>query len=785
MPFAVPSSPIERLPSPWSDSYWSPLAEESAGSLHDYLRIVRRYRLLVLSLLGCALATAALVGWIMPPGYTASGMILIEAPAPQALSLKDLEAEPPQIEDDYYYETQYQVLKSRSLAQQVIEELKLDREPTFAAALGREDNNRIEAWLSALEREWPLSQVGRRSARHFGYPWRYPRPALATPATNLSQPLPAAVRSRLIDLYLAGLQIAPRQRSHMVAVSFSCSDPRRAAAIVNAHIRAYVRRGFELHAQMSHEAREFLAGKLVELKHRLAKSEQALNTFRRASGVVAFSLDDREKSVMQRFTDINAELGRVANQRIALEAQTDLIRRGQEQELPEVINNPVVQQLQEQNYALNERYAQLANRFNLAYHPLADLGVELAESRRRLNQEIHFVTDSVQAAYQAELAKERGLDRELVNVRGQVLALNDAALQDAVLAREVDINNQLYKSVLERLKEIGVAAEAPLSNVSVVDWAEVPLKPTSPRIRLIVCLSAFLSLFGGLGLAFLLNHLSDRFDSPHDVERYLRLPRLGMVPDFRQLGGRAYAYDKAWRRTSRAAVIGAETRSGGASGGEEARAELVVVRAGSSLAAEVYRSIRTALLLSRPGEPPPKHLMITSAGPGEGKTVTAINLGLAFAQMGSRVLLVDADLRASRCHAVLAVDDRPGLSEVLRGTIAPDRVIRDTAGGLALLPAGTPPSDPSALLGSRAMREVLANLAQHYDYVLLDCAPTIAVSDAVILSTLVDGVVMVVGRKMSRRLAMESCSRLGYVRARLLGVVMNEVAPTGLFEHGG
>jgi succinoglycan biosynthesis transport protein ExoP len=778
MPSSVPAALAEHSASPWIETSWTPRVEESAGSLHDYLRIVRRYRLLIVALVGGALILAALVGWIMPRGYTAYGMILIEAPAPQALSLKDLEAEPPQVEDDYYYETQYQVLKSRSLAQQVIQELGLRNSPSFAAAVTAGDRAGTAARVVALGQYWPIAKAQRWISRHLGYTWRVAAPAATPPARSS----PASIQSRLIDLYLARLQVAPQQRSHMVAVSFSDPDAVLAAAIVNAHIRAYVRRGFELHAQMSKEARKFLAGKLVELKDRLANSEQALNNFRRASGTVAFSLDDREKSVMQRFNNINAELNQVANRRIALEAQNELIRRGQEQELPEVIGNPVVQQLQEHNAVLSERYAQMASRFNLAYHPLFDLAVELAEARRRLRQEIHFVTASVQAAYLAELAKERGLDRELADLRGQVVALNDAALQDAVLAREVDINNQLYKSVLERIKEIGVAAEVPLSNVSVVDWAEVPLKPTTPRIKLILAISAFLSLFGGLGLAFILNHLSDRFDSPHDVERYLRLPRLGMVPDFRQLGSRSYVYSKTRPRAS------ADGPAAGAqldpNEGEEARAETMVAR-GSSLAAEVYRSIRTALLLSRPGETPPRNLMITSAGQGEGKTVTAINLGLAFAQMGSRALLVDSDLRASRCHQVLGVDHCPGLSEVLRDNLDPARAIHATVGGLALMPAGAPPPDPSALLGSRAMREVLAVLAQRYDYILLDCAPTIAVSDAAILSTLVDGVVMVVGRKISRRLAVESCSRLGYVRARMLGVVMNQVEPTGLFQGVG
>jgi polysaccharide biosynthesis transport protein len=358
------------------------------------------------------------------------------------------------------------------------------------------------------------------------------------------------------------------------------------------------------------------------------------------------------------------------------------------------------------------------------------------------------------------------LRQEMDQTKSQVMALNDASLQDAVLEREVDADQQLYKSLVDRIKEIDVAADVPASNISVVDRAEPPRSPSSPRIMSSLALSVLLGLFGGLGIAFFLEYLDDRLKTPEEIARHLGLPSLGMVPDFFNLNG---ARASASRYVSREANIDLDAQY------QPPSREMVVSRSRFGIATEAYRAIRTAILFSRAGGAP-KTILITSATVSEGKTVTAINTALAFAQTGGRTLLVDTDLRHSRCHEVLGVANETGLTEALTGQRDLREVLTATEiEGLFILSAGTSPPNPSELLASRKMRDVLNDLEDEFDYILLDSAPLMPVSDTVALSTIADGVVVVVGPDTPRHVVRRACSRLADAGAKIYGVVLNQV----------
>jgi capsular exopolysaccharide synthesis family protein len=361
------------------------------------------------------------------------------------------------------------------------------------------------------------------------------------------------------------------------------------------------------------------------------------------------------------------------------------------------------------------------------------------------------------------------LEQEIAGVKSQALALNDASLQDGVLVRQVDASRNLYKSVLERVRELDVSADAPASNVSIVDRAELPTFPSSPKKLLCLELSALLGLSGGIGLAFFLEFLDDRLKSAEQIERELQVPSLALVPDFNKLGQSSYGQRLIDARESALPEANGTKAAGGRA--------IVVSPEGRSPAAEIYYSIRTALLFSQAGAPP-KSILITSAVEDEGKTVTALNVATAFAQTGSRVLLVDADMRKARCHEMLGIENHSGLSDVLTGQKQPEEVIHETKVGLYLLSAGGNCPNPAALLGSRAMRDLLARLCNEYDHVLVDSPPLMPVSDATALAPLVDGVLMIAGASTSRRVVREGCARLRHVGAKIFGVALNRVDAT-------
>jgi polysaccharide biosynthesis transport protein len=320
-----------------------------------------------------------------------------------------------------------------------------------------------------------------------------------------------------------------------------------------------------------------------------------------------------------------------------------------------------------------------------------------------------------------------------------------------VLAREVDTNRQLYDSVLQRMKETGVSAELRTSNVFVIDEAEQPRAPSSPKIMQSLRLAALLGLIGGVGVAFLREHLNNTLKTPQEVERYLRLPNLSIVPDFVSLNWRRYA----------APQIPSHLPAGGENGLGLSHHPLFVVT-------EAYCTLRTAILLSR-AEEPPKTILFTSATHSEGKTATVINTAIVFAQLGVKVLVIDADLRRPSCHQVLSVQRRPGLTELLTGLGESQELIQPTyTADLFLLSGGSAPPNPAELVGSGKMRETLASLREHYDYILIDSPPVMPVSDAVLLSTMVDGVVLVVdSRQPPKEVVRDACTRLNFARAKI------------------
>jgi capsular exopolysaccharide synthesis family protein len=451
----------------------------------------------------------------------------------------------------------------------------------------------------------------------------------------------------------------------------------------------------------------------------------------------------------------------------------------------------------------------MSNRYNPGYHPLDDLKARLREETRRLNEEAKKVADSVDAEYYAARANEDKLTQEIDQVKAQALALNDASVREAVLEREVDADRQLYQSVLQRMNEINVDSEVPTSNVSVADSAAPPRHPLGPSILLLLAFAGGGAAFLGIALAFFLESMDDSLKTYEEVPRYLGLPSLGIVPDFMNQNGSTYLAGRYPSYKGRRRDLGPSgngygtgmTKDAGAADashpgkfralGNPAVAyraaetavtndnwvskELVVTYREFSSAAETFRTIRSAIMFSRAGGAP-RVILTTSAVAGEGKTITAANIASAFAHTGNRTLIIDADLRRGRVHEILEVEPGQGLSEVLvRLRKLEDLIVPTKVSGLCLLPAGSVPPNPSELLASPEMRALIKRTGELFDYVVIDSAPVMPVSDSLGLATMVDGVMVVAGGRTSRRLVRESCARLTHVGGPILGIVLNRV----------
>ena len=744
-------SPYVLQPSPVSDQggpvgFQEPIIEEEPH-LRDYWRVLHKHKQLIGACVLGVVGLATLVVFLMTPQYTAETTLLVERKAPQALKVEGAQADALGPDEYDYYKTQYEILKSRALAAQVIQEHNLEQHDWFV----KKEQKGLFAGLWTQIRSW------------------LERTSTKTPGEDQS-----TVDPRVMKTYLNQLQVKPFPRTRLVKVLFTSPDPALSARLVNAHATAFMHYGVELRTRANIEAQQFLEEKLVELKERVEKSEAALNDYRRDKGIL--SLDEKENIVVDRLSDLNKRLTEAEADRIELEAQVRLVRKRDYASLPSVLESELIHLLKGQLVPLEAEYAQLLARFKPDYPKVVQLKAQIEETRQRINTEIARVVAGVESAFLAAEGKEKSLREKMEEQKTATLGLKDASVNYAILAREVDTNRQLYDSVLQRMKEMGVAAELRSSNVSVVDKGEIPQSPSKPQKGLAIFLSSLVGLLGGVGVAFFLEYLDNTIKTPEEVQRHLGLPSLGVVPDFATIAPTAGREAKTLEAPEQEQVEEGEVPTPSRALTTPARTELVLSHHPLSLIAEAYRTLRTALFLSRAGEAP-RTLLFTSAAEGEGKTLTTINTAVIFAQMGLRAVIIDADLRRPRCHKVLGVRNWAGLTEVLAGQREVQEVLKSTATeNLFLLPSGAVPPNPAELVGSRKMQELMSNLLQQFDCVIVDTPPVLPVSDALLLTRLVEGVVLVVnGQKTPRHLVKEARSRLLYARAKILGVVLNRV----------
>ncbi len=770
LPDYAPSSPREVLSLPLDFP-----TDNTATDLRAYWHIlVGRWQLIATVALSTVLATALIV-LLMKPIYTAETTLLIERNAPQALNLSGATAEA-QGPDEYdYYRTQYEILKSRGLITQVIQEQQLDKNPLFEGQ--EQSKGLIGQWFTRigarLERliaptRTSVPQEGGSSTNEF----RTDDEMDSSVSSGTANGEPTNVPPEIIEQYGLMLDVRPVPRTRLVKIAFSTPEPVLSARLANAHAQAYIRQGVERRSRTDEEAQGFLEEKLVELRTRLEKSEAALNNYRRDHGIISF--DEKENVAVERLGDLNKSLTEAETQRIGLEVQLSRIRQKTYDLLPSVIESSLIQNLKEELMRVEAERSQLLSQFKADYPQVQEIEAKIVDIRNRLRQEVQRIADGITVAYQFAVSREEELRKKLEQQTALVLQLKDASVKYAILDREVDTNRQLYDNILQRMKEVGVVAESRDSNISVIDEAEAPVRPSKPKRALSLLLSAIVGLMGGVGLTFFLEYLDNTIPTPEEAERVLRLPNLAVVPDF----ARAQALEGD---ALHLLPNGHDTRTlngdlNGASGSVRTPGGLIIDHHAFSPFTESYRTLRMSILLSCADETP-KVILFTSATEGEGKTSTAINTAITFAQLGMRTLLIDGDLRRPRCHKALGVHGGVGLTEYLTGQRDVRQVIKPTmVSGLFFLSSGALPPNPTELIASHKMRDTLHLLRQEYDSIIIDSPPVMPVSDPLLLSTIVDGVVLVVnGQKTPREVVREARSRLSQVRAKTLGSVLNRV----------
>jgi succinoglycan biosynthesis transport protein ExoP len=710
--------------------------------LLHYLRVLSKRRWTALGTLLLVVGSVAVLTARTVPMFEARAQLMIEVERPKVVVFEGDETANRTDESQDYQETQRRILQSRTLASRTLETLELWQHPAFGGAT--EPPSALEArWNGIVEWFAALPAKISRSPN-------YVRGGLAQPeGPDPDEALgfkASAEQSVAIDRFINHLDVTQAGTSRIVEVSFRAADPKLAAAVVNALTDAYVEQNREFKSAIAKDAADWLAGQLEGHRKQLEESQTTLQRYREqrpdASGEGA-------DLGLRRLESLNTSLMSARTDRIQKETLHNQVQslRGDQSALESlqfVQADASLQAIKRQLNELEGQDLQLAPRFGERHPERAKLRVAIQAADARLKAALDAAVERVQNDYEAAVEQEQSLARAVESQKRESLAAAGKRAEFEGLARAAATDQEIFSTLLQRAKEAGVTTGLVASNIRVVDRATAPQSPVSPNPRR----NLMMALFGGsllaLGLAFFRDYMDRALTTPEEIKAALGLPCLGLVP---RLTGR-----------------------------KSAESPLVSDPRLPAAFQEAVRAVRTNVLFSSADEAV-RTILVTSTGPGEGKTTVACNLAVSLAQTGRRVLIIDADMRKPRVHAMFQQSPWPGLSEAIgEGAPAAECAVGTPVPNLWLLPAGTLPPDPSDLLSSERCLQLITALSESFDWIIIDSPPVMAVTDASLLAHLAAGVLFVVAAEQTKSpAAVNALNQLDRANAKFVGAVLNGV----------
>ncbi|HYV56635.1 MAG TPA: polysaccharide biosynthesis tyrosine autokinase [Candidatus Nitrosopolaris sp.] len=721
--------------------------------LRSWTRLLFRYRWLAGTCFGVTVGLAALVTLVVPRAYTAATRLQVTHQAPLRLQVeeRELQLDSNTTAGASFLATQVAALRSRDLAERVIRGRRLGENPAFLRP-APERGGLVWASSRMLTLLRPRGWTGD-----------------AAPASEqIDAGSAEEVDARLLDRYLSYLDVGTVPGTDLVEVRFTTPSPSLSAFLAATHAEAYVDANEEARLASNLTTRDALDRQIAEARGQVERAESDLDRFAREHPSVA--VNQEQKLVAQRTAELSELLSTAEAERVALESRNEFLSHADSEPLAFLLDRPAIAKLHGTLLDLETQEAPLTHRFGPNHPQMVDLRRQQAAVQRQLATEVAGEIEAVRASYDAARLRETAIRRKLAHQERIAVALREQGSRYDMLKSDADSARALRESLLKQRMATEVNAQLATFTVRIIERSEVPRNPSRPSVPLNMTLGLAAGLVFAVGSVFACEFFDNSVKSSDDVEGFLELPTLATIPNF------ALVRKRAGAAAPRALITHAGAGTKGEDGGRVCGPELIVLHEPWSPIAESFRSMRTSVLFSAPGAPP-KVILVTSAGAGEGKTVSSLNLATTLADAGSEVLLLDLDLRRPRCHTALGIENGRGLSSFLAGQVPLESVIHALKRPrFFFIPAGPPPPKPAELLGSSRMLDALDELRGAYDFLILDAPPVLPVTDATLLGREADGVVLVVkGHDTPRELVRRARDQLAQAGAHLLGAVVNNV----------
>jgi len=736
------------------------------GELHlrDYWRTIRKRLWLIIGLAVIVSAVAAMRQADQPDIYQARSRVQVDtetySPALGASKGSSFYVDNSYM-DPEYFNTQVQIVTSPTLLRRVAKTLDLQHNRTF---LDERVENR-STWQSLLRMvgfRQPLKDQAKSTNRILKE-----GAAKISTSADFSAEDPGEIErlAPYVDTLAGMLDVSQVKKTRLIDIRASHTDPAVATKVVNTTADAFALWNLEMKTKTNSVAGAYMQKRIAELQSQIRNGEEQLVNYAQSHEIL--SLDASQNTVVERLAGLNKELLVAENERNLAEAayRTTRMMPGAAEANAEVSDKQIAE-FKTKLAELKQKRSQLLLTDTDESPEVKDVAQQIAVIEQQLQETRGSakttLTVNLESNYRKALAREKTLRESFTKQRAETVAQNQAAINYNILKQEIETNKGLLEGLMQRSKENDVSMAGTPNNIHVVDYGAIPPGPIGPRRNQAVMFALFLSLAFGVGLALFLEYLDDTIKTPNDIESGLRLPALAVIPIAGKLGTRLSPITSVLHRGN----------------GNGRGPELLINTDGPSQQAEAYKHLRTSLLLSTPGRAP-KTLLVTSSVPAEGKTTTVVNTATVLAQTGAKVLVIDADMRRPRLHHVFGLSNTAGLSAILSSeiteaeTLAKINQYKDT--NIYLLSSGAMPPNPAELLGSNQMKGLLDLAGDFFEYIVIDSPPIASFTDGVLISSLVDGVLLVVhGGKTSRQVVKRTRQMLQEVGGKIIGVVLNK-----------